>query len=152
VLHSAIVHNEQRNIGIRSADLKPETTAFYLHRGRSAPARGTRAAAYGEPSAIFPAENESGLFHAWNDNHAFRLVEQILGDTVIVSAEAFSLSSTLISFSAAKATVLIEPAIARTATSVLRILSFSSFQSNRVPARDCRATIFLFARAVPSLH
>src|ERR1019366_8817898 len=56
-----------------------------------------------------------------------------------VSAEAFSLSSTLISLSFAKAAVLMEPAIAKTATSVLRILN-SPFLVDPVPARELRKT------------
>jgi hypothetical protein len=43
------------------------------------------AAAYCEPAAIFCAEDESGLFHTRHDNHAVRLIEQILGDTFIRS-------------------------------------------------------------------
>jgi hypothetical protein len=42
-------------------------------------------AAYREPAAILRAEDESGLFHAWYDNHAFRLIDQILGDTFVGS-------------------------------------------------------------------
>jgi hypothetical protein len=98
VPHSAIVHNEQHNIGFRSANLKPNASTFGPHRGRGAPARATGLAAYRKPAAIVRAEDKSSFFHTRHDNDAARLVEQILGS---VSADALSLSSTLIALSAA---------------------------------------------------
>src|ERR1017187_5786693 len=85
MLHSAVVHHEQHNIRLRSANLKPDTSTFNPHRGRRAPARATRSTAYREPAAILRTEDEAGLFHARHDNEAFRLVEQILRDTFIGS-------------------------------------------------------------------
>ena len=85
VPHSAIIHHEQNNICLRSANLKPDTSAFNPHRGRGAPARATAPAAHREPAAILRAEDESGLFHARHDNDAVRFVEQILRDALIGS-------------------------------------------------------------------
>ena len=85
MLHSAIVHHEQNNIRLRSANLKPETPTFRPHRSRGAPACAIVATAYRESAAFLRAENESGLFHARNDHDAMRLIDQILGDAFIGS-------------------------------------------------------------------
>jgi hypothetical protein len=70
-------------------------------------------AAYGEPAAIFGTEDESGFFYARYRGIPLSAARII---SVSVSAEASSLSSTLIALSAANAAVLMEPAIARTQT------------------------------------
>jgi len=92
------------------ANLESDAATFNPHRGRRAPTHAAVLAAYREPAAILRAEDESGLFHAWHDNHAFRLIDQIWGIplsaaliiSVNASAEASSLSSTLTSLSARK--------------------------------------------------
>ena len=64
MLHAAVVHYEEDNVGFGSANLKADAAAFDAHRSGSAPTGTALAAAYREPAAIFRAEDESGLFHA----------------------------------------------------------------------------------------
>ena len=75
VFHSAIVHDEQRNIRLGSADLKPETSTFYLHRGRGAPTRATCPAAYREPAAIFRAKGHNQTRGQKEHLHSFFVTE-----------------------------------------------------------------------------
>src|SRR5579862_2268896 len=83
MLHSALVHYEQNNIRLRSANLESHTAPFNPHGRRCTPTRAAVPAAYRESPAVLRAEDESGLFHARYDHHAMRLVEQILRNALV---------------------------------------------------------------------
>jgi hypothetical protein len=82
VVHASVIHDEQKNVCVRNADLKSEAAAFHLHGCGSRPATGT--AAHGETSAILSADDEAGFLHAGNDHDTTGLIQEILGHAFVV--------------------------------------------------------------------
>ena len=74
-LHPILVHDEQKNILLRRADLKTYTAAFDTHRSGSGPASSTRLTAHGKPATILGADNEAALLEARNSDDALSFVQ-----------------------------------------------------------------------------
>jgi hypothetical protein len=89
VPHSAIIHHEQHNIRLRSANLKSETPTFSPHRGRGAPGRAPVATADREPAAFLRATRPLPL-----SNPAFLAGGGIKGSIRYGSTDDFGYAAT----------------------------------------------------------
>jgi hypothetical protein len=81
--HAAVIHHQQNDIGIGSANLEPNASTFHLHRGGSRPADAIRFAADAESTAILLTDDEPDLLHPRYDDNAFGPFEQVMRNSVI---------------------------------------------------------------------
>src|ERR1700722_4370141 len=84
VFHASFVHHEDHAILFRAANLKSEAAALDANSSRGGPAAIAGLAAGCETASVFSSEDEACLFHIRDNDHAIRLVHQILGDAFIV--------------------------------------------------------------------
>src|SRR5579872_1028686 len=95
LIHSALAHHDQDDIGGLSAQLQSEASAFDLHSGWRAPTPAGFTAG-SEPATVLAAHYKRGLLQTWNHDNALRFVEHRLRDSLIGHSHHFTYYSSRI--------------------------------------------------------